>query len=91
MRRSLRRCWRANLISLRHSRKFAAIDELRGQRRALVPDVGDRDDLPKGGASERADSEQPLRWRTVAANDCAIGADVDADAHRIGARQPPVE
>jgi hypothetical protein len=36
-----------------------AVNEMRGQRGALIANVGNRDDLPKGGARERADGEQP--------------------------------
>jgi hypothetical protein len=36
-----------------------AVNEKRGQRGALIANVGNRGNLPEGGARERADGEQP--------------------------------
>ena len=38
---------------------LTALNEKRGQRGALVANIGNRDNLPEGGARERADGEQP--------------------------------
>ena len=35
------------------------VNEKRGQRGALIANVGNRGNLPEGGARERADGEQP--------------------------------
>ena len=58
---------------------------------ALVADVGDRDDLPEGGAGERTDGKKPPRRNAVAVDDRAIRAGLDTDMQRIDPRQAPVE
>lgn len=63
----------------------------RGQFGALVTDIGDRDDLPEGGAGQRAHREQTPRSDAVAVYHGAILRDVDADMQGVRSRQALLE
>ena len=61
--------------------------KMRGQLSTLVADIGDRDDLPKGGTSKRAHREQTPRRDAAPVYHGAILCDVDADVQGVRAGQ----
>ena len=67
--------------------KAGPLDAAR-QCRALAADFGDRSDLPKRGAGNWADGEQPLGRRAGACDDGPIRRHIQSDAQRIDACAP---
>jgi hypothetical protein len=63
----------------RHGLRLVDADKLRGELGALIANVGNRDDLPEGGARERAGSERSPGRNSVPIADGTIRADLDAD------------
>jgi hypothetical protein len=51
----------------------------RGQFGALVADIGNRNDLSKGGARQRTHREQTARRDAVPVDDGAVFGDVDTN------------
>ncbi len=54
---------------------------------ALVADIGNRDDLPKGSTRKRAHGEQTPRRNAAPVYHGAVLRDVDADVQGVRARQ----